>query len=334
MNFTQVSILPDNAGIVPCGFMPLRACLKEKPMNIKIVLSFLLLTYAPVATADSFCRYDEGLIGTKAIGYAALFYLEKEDYRPEDEICTLRAYASADAADSDVMSCVVFERMPTPYVEDGLRAPFSDYFALLAYAQQDGMIEARLKNGGRRWLAIRPELNIAPALPYPRQPGPAPQILHGQPSATAWYSAPDLASEVAAPAIDKEAQRAFFAHPFFAALMRLGAFDPENIDAYAHDGDNYSFGVVYDTTEIVADGGGRLWLKAEERLEQKPYLYFDYDPDSRQRLKTLPEAEQAAIKDAVSGETFQSAITRTVYFPHRSPDGTIETVMVQGPYCD
>ena len=95
-------------------------------MRFKICAAVLIGVFGNTnAYADSFCGFDNGLIGTKAIGYVAPFSLKTEIY--EAGICELKVHKSPTIDSiSDILSCTTFQHIPSQYIDHTVYFPYRE----------------------------------------------------------------------------------------------------------------------------------------------------------------------------------------------------------------
>ncbi len=297
--------------------------------------------------ADSFCGYDAGLIGTKAVGSIAAFSVKDVTIDPETYACTVLAYDEVPALNSETKTptapqaypCEDFIHMPSPYVDgykgskyqpEGFPIAKSEYFAFLVFASKDNMAKISLRTGEEKWIdTANPN---ARSFPYEYQgEGVKATIGLSSPTQSGIYSEPrfDSPDRVIGAFIkprwvsrfEDDAYEKFFQHPFFQYLAREGKINIEGqkIGEFVNKLGS-GFEIIYDVEEIIKDDEGREWLKASERFSQTTH-YYDWD-------------SRPYEGDGIDLSTLVSDPIRTVYFPYREPSGTITMVMVDGEACD
>ena len=302
----------------------------------------LSITMSQAAYADSFCGYDAGLIGTKAIGYIAPYAVKDITILPPSYDCTVSAYdeitnSKLVNAQPNSYSCDEFIHMPSPYVDGfagnennpkGFPIAASDYFAFLVFNAKDDLAQISLRSGDMKWVKVSKNK----VFPYHyRGEDTKVFITDSRPTQSGIYSAPDLTSPdrlrgsfdrpIRDWILEGDIQRKFFNHPFFEYLARENKVNFETgLAEYAND-INSDFAILYKVQSIHKDQDGREWLKASEYLYQALHNY-DWVWESAPQEEGNNESE------------ITSAPIRTVYFPYREPSGTITMVMTQGGYCD
>lgn len=322
----------------------------------KKIVSFniaLMIGVSSTAYADSFCGYDAGLIGTKAIGYVAPYRLKDVVIEPETYDCTVSAYDELPVTNTEITTnfksqsyrCRDFIHMPSPYVDGyngnennpkGFPIAKSDYFSFLVFDSSDTKVQISLRTGEKKWVEAKKHADLSFPYQYKGE-GIASIIGDKAPTQSGFYSAPRLN----APAVpitdyigvytrpipehifDGEAQLKFFQHPFFQYLANEGKIKIEEgkIAEYVND-INSDFEIIYNVEEIIKDDEGREWLKTNERFLQTTH---NSDWDSRPYEQEGKNTDWSrVISDPI----------RSIYFPYREPSGTITMVMVQEGWCD
>lgn len=317
---------------------------------------FLLATVFALnlsAKADSWCGFEAGLVGTTAIGYVMPWELlpnntEGNPYTDEVAVtCSVSSYATSDPSQATVntRSCNEFEFVPSRYVpEDEENPGASPYFAFLVYSAQHNMAEVRLQTGQPLWVRHNRSYSFKFAANDNISHGHGTIHLpsfEGAPTETTIHLSPSFDDETE-PFVDLLKQdpslfernsniQKFFNDPVFGLLDALSLYDPSQKRAYLETPSwETQFETSYNGIRLLEDENGFQWLEAEEVLVQHTLWQvnhldvdgLDVSDEEKQRLKAL--AYTSAISDPL----------RTVYFPYRSPDGTILMVLTQGVACD
>jgi len=303
------------------------------------------LNLCSTAFADSFCSFDEALIGTKAIGYISPTSLDNHEYDYETALCTLTAYeAPSETAEATIEPCTDFINVPSKF-ETNLPVT-SEYYRLMIFDADELWLEISQKTGEKKWIKKTPS--------FPNNHIPYHYISDDAP-ASVYDSSPTQSGVYSEPRLDKPAQYNgqqfgyltdswidytipldFFSHEIFKILKTYGVFDPNHIEGgklATHYGGFLYAG--YDVKAIIKDKDGREWLKAEEYLTVSPHDFWGLiDNQIEAQGITLSEEERLRIRDAGEGPKIRSKAGQTVYFPYREPSGTITMVMTSGPDCD
>jgi len=313
----------------------------RKMLRLTCLSLALLWGLAQSAFADSFCGYDAGLIGTKAIGYIAPYSLKDAVVTPETFACTISAYDDVeDLSAAQTYPCEDFKHMPSQYVDgykgtehnpEGFPIAQSDYFALLVFDAKENMAQISLRSGAKKWVEIKPHHKTDFAYHYQGK-GIKAKIPGRAPTQSGLYSAPRLDAPDRLRSgffrarwqdmFETEAFDSFFQHPFYQWLASEGKINIEGrkIEEFANDLGS-GFEIIYEVEEIIKDEEGREWLKASEHFLQTLHIY-DWD------TRPFEDDENFNPSEHVSDPL------RTVYFPYREPSGTITMVMVQAGWCD
>ena len=325
----------------------------------KHVIALIVLAALPasLANADSWCDFEVGMIGSKAIGFVSPASLEPydgEDNRYNDEAAKTCELVSYDGPDPELSSsqsrpCAAFVHVPSGYVTDvdqkglGDTPAESEYFMIQVFSHQGDMLEVELRSGDRVWLkSTRRYLTSFDFQPNTviGHRGAAWTNLSGEIAASAVFLAPDL------DAIDPEVSVAkfqmvysedlleragsFFEQPVFEMLAATGKYDPGDTLGHVNAPPWESgFAVGYEVVEVWQGPEGPSWYKVNEYLEQSTYWIVE-----REDIRDLDvsDAKKALFEDQLY-KRFQSEPLRTVYIPFREPDGSISTVLSDA-LCD
>lgn len=320
-------------------------------MRLSPLFGFLVsLVMSPMAHADSFCGFDEGLIGTKAIGSISARQLDAHRYEYEKGVCEITIFADpAPTSAPLVQPCKDFKHLPSANIDGQQEEDFnpvtSDYFRLQVFDAEDIWVQVALKDGTKKWAkqkSARPT-----AYPYHHISNDAPAFVDRYiPTQTGIYDKPRLDApaqymgqyfrEMTDAWIDWTIPLDFFSDEFFEILAAYNVFNPDHIEAgklESHYGEFLH--AAYDVKAIIKDYEGREWLKAEEYLD---ISYFDFWHYAEKKIeaqdKTLSEEDRELLETRFMQDSFRSKAGRTVYFPYREPSGTVTMVMTDGPECD
>lgn len=317
-------------------------------MRFRIMSVFALgLLTSSYAYADSFCGFEQGLIGTKAIGMVMPSSLELETY--ETGKCEIKAF---DAPSGDkgptVLPCTDFQHVPSVYIDGyetkGFDPVGSEYFWFLVFNARDQWVEIALKSGEKKWTLLESQHDAE--FDYQYLPGKEIKLFAQNPTQGMMFSEPRLDKPVGYMGqflrgisddwIDQAIPHDFFNNEVFQILADNGGFDPNHIEEgklATHYGKFLH--VAYDVKTIIRDDEGREWLKAEEFLTISYMDFWDYvEIDLAALGKPLSEEDLRKINNSELMLDFRSKAGRTVYFPYREPSGTITMVMTSGPDCD
>lgn len=316
-------------------------------MHFKLLTAiFLGLISSSSALADSFCGFDRGLVGTKAIGFVSPFELSTSKY--EAGACELIAFDRAsEEAFSKTLKCTDFQHLPSVYIDnyedEGFDPIASDYFHLQVLDAKDKWAQLLLKSGGTKWVKKKGtddfnfpyqfktnETSISMDKTYPTQGS-----VYSKPNLTK----PDPFHGTYLRAlsdgwIDSQVSPEFFNSEIFKVLEKHSLFNPNHIEQ-AKLATHYKefLHISYDVTAIIRDDDGREWLKAQEVLELSFHDFFGYiHEELKARDRTLTEEEDSRLYD-LFWETYRSKPGRVVYLPYRDPSGTITMAMIDGPNC-
>jgi len=261
---------------------------------LKIALMTATLLAPIQAFADSFCGFDTGLIGTKAIGYVSPISLETHKY--ESGVCELNVFDGASKASvMAIHPCTDFQHVPTPYIDgyetEGFDPLGSDYFYLQAFDVKEDWVQISLKSGEKVWTESK--YPNSSRLPYQYVAGQRfePHQFSGYPTQSTIFSAPRLDKPDSYFGqyfrsmtniwmndwIDQEIPLDFFSQDVFKIMAKYDAFNPDHIEQAnlaTHYGD--FFEIRYNVRAIVKDDEGREWLEAEEFLGLSTYLFFEH----------------------------------------------------------
>lgn len=308
--------------------MPPQSCNQSNLAHLIRLLLCLLITFilqfSQRAAADSFCDYDEGLIGTKAIGFVNPFKLLKKEWDFEKGQCAVWTFADpkmSDPSQATLRQCAEFTPLPSKYIDVAPDTDLAtanqqlvrnDYFSLLVFGILGNALKVELRDGSSTWVRVTDNWDAKEDLYIL---GDNPQISGRQPTETKYYTQPRLSTEASPPSYHGQVQADFFAHPYFKESRTKGYFDPDDIEAYAQG--TLAFGFIYNVLAIIRDDKGTEWFEVEEHLEQGLEDWSD--------ALSLPPDFQYPI---------QSDVIRKIYIPFRGQEGIIQTVFLPGPYCD
>jgi len=313
------------------------------------VFAFLSLWLSQHAIADSFCGFDEGLIGTKAIGYIAPASLEGNSYTKE--ACKLNAFETpSDETKPSVLSCTDFQHIPSIYVNNDESKDFNpiknEYYQLQVFDAKNIWVQVALKSGDKKWIKQNSKRSSEFGFPYQYKTDEAAVLARGyQPTQGAIFEAPNLNKPdryigqymrgLTDYWVDQNIPLDFFSHDVFKVLKQYNLFDSNHIEQgklVTHYGEFFDIG--YKVKAIIKDVEGREWLKAEEYLVIPYYRLWGYiEPKLKEQGLKFSDEDMAVLHN-FDWEDRRSAAGRTVYFPYREPSGTITMVMTDGPECD
>lgn len=304
------------------------------------------------ASADSWCGFEAGLVGTKAIGYAMPSRLapnntEENPYTDEAAAnCSVLAYTDADrsTAIEELRSCGDFEYVPSQNIWDEKNPAASEYFAFLVYSSVNDMAEVRLQSGASRWVRHTRSYNFRFAANNDIHFGHGDSHLgsfEGSPTATTMHNSTsfDAVTEPFNELVERNPSllesnpsiRGFFDEPVFDLLEAVKLYDPSEKQAYL-DAPSWDtqFEPSYIGIKLHNDENAHQWLEAEEVLVQHTAWQLDRaDVDALDISEDEKDRFKALLSKRVTSEP-----VRTVFFPYRSPDGTILMVLTQGAACD
>lgn len=312
-----------------------------------LIMSTCLMGSYGLAHADSFCGFDEGLIGTKAIGYVSPFYIGGYDY--DAGICEVEIVDSkSNQSNPIVKPCIDFQHVPSSNIdhyadEDGFDPVGSDYFQFQVFDAQDLWVQIALKSGQKKWTKLKSQ--PYGAFPYQYVPGKEIKSYAGHPTQGMIFSEPRLDK----PAyylsgflrnitdfwIAQTIPPDFFQHEVFQLAAQYDVFDPshiENAKIATHYGEFLHIG--YDLKDIIRDDEGREWLKAQEYLTISRYDFEHFVEREAEALGKPLSKEDSRRLLQIDYHNLRSDAGRIVYFPYREPSGTITMVLSDGPDCD
>lgn len=298
------------------------------------------------AWADSFCGFDAGLVGTKAIGYASPVNLDSHKY--ETGICELNIFETpSEDAPSSIFKCTDFKHVPSLYIdnyeEEGFDPLASDYFYLQVLDAKDNWAQLILKTGETKWVKKK---SPGPFIfPYKYEGNKTTTSTEpSYPTQSAVYSEPRLDKadpfhghylrKVTDGWIDSQVNLEFFNSEIFKLMELHGLFNANHIEEGKLATQYADFlHIAYEVTGIIRDEDGREWLKAQEVLELSYHdlAHYVHNTLNEQDAKISSEVE-FQIHD-IFWDHARSKAGRTVYFPYRDPSGTITMVMTDGPNC-
>ncbi len=314
-------------------------------MRLIISLVVALFCLPATAAADSWCGFQNGLIGTKARGYIQPGRLEPYDLdaglNPNTVDCAVSVYAAPieDSAPIGTRLCHTFHHVPSPYVdtiESAEQRPVSDYFSFQVFDSDGKFIQIQTHAGERVWVKKLRNSTLQPAAyRYREGSTPSQSASYATPYLSSAYNTPmggyfrskDRIYHLAPDEID-----AFLQLKALQPLVTAGIIDPQAPEKFLELPINKGgLELSYRYVELIKDDEGREWIKAEAYLEiTGGYPYFLSEMDHG-----LSEAELQKLEDAFRDfKIVESAPLRTVYFPHREPSGTITMVLTNGDYCD
>jgi len=314
---------------------------------LRLGLMVSLSGFAGTALADSFCGYDEGLIGTKAIGSYPPAMMKT--FQNDDDACQLFVFDTPpqDTSAPEVMDCHDFKRMPSFYVDQSLEQGYptykSEYFQFLIYDMAGTALQLELKSGGIKWAQLDSKYPVKFTYHY-REDDPEVSMQWATPTQSAMFEAPDLSKrdpyfgdfyrKMSDRWFDRVVPYDYYSDPIFSVLERYGLFDPNDIEGMNLSRYADLFEITYETKKIVKDDDGREWLEAEEFLSIPEFGLFE-------KIKKKLEAEEKELSEddiakfiKITNSISKTGPLRTVYFPFREPSGTITMVMSYGSYCD
>ena len=310
------------------------------------ILSLILCAALPLpAHGDSYCGYDKGLIGTKAVGHISPYQIETES-SDDAQSCIVNIYhAPGDEAPSSTRPCVDFVHMPSPYLgnaKDGTLNPMGDYFSFLAYKEDGAFAQIKLNSGETKWVKNKHAQPFN--LPYfysedgissaPQGEHPTQSMVFVEPR----LDKPDYYFGTYNRGLNKywidgEVSPAFFTHDIFDHLEKIGVFNSADIEKGELGKYTELLEITYQVKSIVKDDDGREWLEAQEFLSlRSSWLEDRVENLLRKQDKELSEEDRLSLRE-MSQETIKSGPARTIYIPYREPSGTITMVMSDGPDC-
>ena len=289
---------------------------------MKVVIFFVnvIIFSTTAAYADSWCDYDSGRIGTKAIGYVAPYEIDDLEYDFEKGICRLTvAMSPTEDANTEALPCEAFREMPSygiPYNAGGFSETdrkylASEYFTFLIFAYENGMSALELKTGERRWVGkfFSDDRETASA---PFEPWQSGQPIVGRDI----YNSPsfdDVTTEFTA---DGEALRRFYEFVFQHSDNPASYVDR----ALRNEGiEGFYFEVNYRAIRQITGDDGTQWIEAEEQLAINP--------------ASFPNFVYRAFKEDGPLAIMRSDVIRIVFIPMKAADGTVISVIGDGA-CD
>ena len=300
------------------------------------------------AAADSFCGFDQGLIGTKAIGFVAPASLEAHKY--ETGLCELNVFdAASDSVSSRIHPCTDFQHVPSAYIDnyesEGFDPVGSDYFLLQAFDAIDLWGQISLKSGEKKWTKLKHQNPYGFPYQYKADKTFEFHEHHHHPTQGSIFLEPRLDKPagymgqyfrgITNDWIDQKVSADFFNHDLFKVLEKYGLFDPDHIEQGKIATHYESFlNVGYHVKSIVKDDDGREWLETEEFLKISPHEFWALVETKFAEQGITPTKEDGTALFQSDLFSLRSAGGRTIYFPYREPSGTITMVMTDGPDCD
>jgi len=299
------------------------------------------------ASADSFCGYDKGLIGTTAIGYVAPASLDTHRY--ETGACELNVFDTAtDNSDSEVQLCTDFKHVPSAnldyYGTNEFDPIANEYFRLQAFDSKDLWVQLSLKTGEKKWTKLKYKKRYGFRYHFSAERIIESHEFSSYPTQSSAFLSPSLNApddimgqyfrQITDFLIDQNIPLDFFNHEVFKILEKYEAFNPDHIEQgklATYYGD--MFELRYEVKSILKDEDGREWLETKEYLGLSSYKLFKRLEEKLAKLNTSLSEEEAELAYHNTG-AIRSKAGRTVYFPYREPSGTITMVMTSGPDCD
>jgi len=316
-----------------------------KKIYLKTFVTLTATLASSHVSADSFCGFDEGLIGTKAIGFVSPASLDTHKY--ETGICELNTFETAsENAPSSIHLCTDFKHVPSVYLEsvEDIKLLGSDYFLLQAFDAKDLWVQMSLKSGEKKWVKMKYPNPYRFDYQYIEGKTVKPHTFSNHPTQSAIYLQPRLDKPAGHLGgylrgatdnwIDQDIPLDFFNHDVFKIMEKYELFNPDHIEQ-AKLATNYGdiLDIRYDVHAIIRDTDGREWLETKEYLGLSTYDFFAKIEDGLAKLDmSLTEEESSLIYNDV--QSIRSKAGRTIYFPYREPSGTITMVMTSGPDCD
>jgi len=317
-------------------------------MQSKIFMSiFVSLVLSSTAHADSFCGFDMGLVGTKAIGFVHPVNLDMHKY--ETGICEINVFDStSELASKSSYKCTDFQHIPSRYIdayqeEEGFDPIASDYFYLQVLDAKDNWAQLVLKTGETKWVKkaglgnfdfpYQFKANEAPVsinMPYPTQSGVYSEPRFDKPDRYHGSYMRDLTDGW----IDSQVNLDFFNSEIFKLMEKHGLFNASHMEE-GKLATNYGefLHISYDVSNIIRDEEGREWLKAKEVLELSYHNLGNFIHSKLNEQDANISSDVESNVHDIFWDHARSKPGRTVYFPYRDPSGTITMVMHDGPNC-
>ena len=327
-------------------------------MRLRATLFLLALSVSCVPVhADSWCDFETGLLGSRAIGYESPGSFEPYDWTENPlagaalKTCQLLTFETPanEELSGTLRSCGDFVHEPSAYVTDesnqglGEHPAESEYFMIQIFEAQGSWAKVKMKDGNFKRLKSRRRSGFSLYFPNTAAAGHrgvAWSLENGIGVPTRVYTAPDLT------AIDEtvHAERfhlryseehiqgagSFFGQPVFEMLEAVGKFDPDNMLEHINaPGWQTGFAVQYVASDVVEDTSGMLWFKADEVLTQDTLWTVERSEIDNLRIS---DHDKTRFNDTLY-KRYDSEPLRTVYFPFRAADGAILTVLSE-PSCD
>lgn len=326
------------------------------PLRTTLFLLALYVSCVP-ANADSWCDFETGLLGSRAIGYEAPGSFEPYDWTANPlagaalKNCQLLTFETPENEElsGTLRSCGDFVHVPSAYVTDennqglGEHPAESEYFMIQIFEARGSWARVKMKEGDFKWLKSKRRHGFSlyfTRTAAARHRGVAWSLKNEIGVPTRVYTAPDLravdetvhAERFQLRYSEEHIQGAepFFGQPVFEMLESVGKFDPNNVLEHINAPVWQSgFAVQYLASDVVEDASGMLWFKADEVLTQETLWNVE-----RSEIDNLgvSDHDKARFKDTLY-KRYESDPFRTVFFPFRTPDGTILTVL-SDPFCD
>ncbi len=295
-----------------------------KPHRLEVTLRELLLCSlllaAPYASADSFCNYETGLIGTPGVGFLAPHRVEHAKYSYQDKRCEVPIFSAPNGNAPDFIDCANIEEFPSEYNEllfENDPIFQSEYFAFLVFEWSDEFARINLKSGESGWVktnyaSVRDKFDPENVIGW-----------RGLRSSEHVYGAPDFEQIASKPNINGPIANSYLRRAFeFADVPFEIAKDPWNWFFETSRSGDFYFDFSYHVIDLVEGRGGALWYVAEEHLA--------IDVLIREELR---DELNVVLGEAIEG-IYYSPMIRTIYLPYRDEHGIVQSVFLRGPYCD
>ena len=295
-----------------------------RPQFLRAVYLSITLLFSSTASADSFCGFVGGLVGTKAIG--AVYPQSIGAIRDANDTSRCWVDVETETGERRTLDCWDLQWVSSEYVVEDPEIGFdqdwrnpldNDYFLVVIESQNQNRVALRTRSGERIWGVLADERY---AILYDHSGSESSlSELSGWTTSDTVYSTPDFQNPVSKRFGHAEA------HRFLAGLVD----DPRRIAAeietkwndpgWRYENNLGSTDFSYQPTAVVASADGYTWLEAEETLAMN--VAFE-------------GPKRAFIKAEAYGTTsFESDVIRTVFIPFRDPDGRLLSVIDNGEGC-
>ena len=300
--------------------------LLQTPMMRLFLALCISVLFTPLARADSWCQYEQNLVGTQAIGYIFPDSGDRNVYDHEKQICKIAAHTEPDKiASIELYDCGDFVHVPVPFQSnrETLKATgFEPYFGIFVFNTNDKWLALRLNSGSDVWI----ELKYLKAAFHHNSGVITPETAKGMQGVSLHeevYLSPDFASGVPRPDTSAAEHETFLAETMMQLGLPAEAYRTILTSRWSQEFITFRYRV----NNLIKANDGSEWFEADEHLVvDATYIDRANFPNLFENREDLPSTVRSQLYTSDEG--------RTIYLPFKDASGVVISIPTLGPGCD